>query len=735
MTSASASAPQPDVAQADLPDAPLTRHPVLRFLTWLLVLAVMPALIVTPMTLSQQLTLSVAILVAAMVINRFKGRFGSLVLIFLSIIVSSRYMYWRLTETMVMDNPLDLVLGIGLLIAEIYAFVVLLLGYVQTAWPLERKPVAMPDDIDRWPTVDLFVPTYNESLSVVRATVLAAQSIDWPRDKLKIFVLDDGRREEFRVFCEAVGVTHVTRDNNRHAKAGNINAALKNTTGEFIAIFDCDHIPTRSFLQIAMGWFGKDPKLGMVQTPHYFFSADPFEKNLDTFGTVPNEGELFYGLIQDGNDLWNATFFCGSCAVLRRTICEEVGGIAVETVTEDAHTALKMHRLGYNTAYLALPQAAGLATESLSGHVGQRIRWARGMAQIFRIDNPLFGRGLKWPQRLCYVNAMLHFLYGLPRLIYLTAPLAYLFFGASVIHASASMIFAYALPHIFHANLTNSRIQGRFRYLFWNEVYEAVLAWYIFRPTLVALINPKLGSFNVPAKGGLIAEEYFDTSIAKASLFLLALNFLGVLAGLWRLTFVDADNIATVWLNLAWTFYNLVILGACVAAANETRQLRNAHRIALQVPARLYLPDGRSLRCDTFDFSTGGVGLDLSAAMPAEAGSPMQIALFRGSEEHRFDATVRFNHGKRLGLKFDPMSFDQERALVQCTTARADIWAARWGNHPRVGAHRVLGHIARISAVGFKDMFAHYYRAGVRKLRPAPARTGAAAAAGAKEPT
>jgi len=299
--------------------------------------------------------------------------------------------------------------------------------------------------------------------------------------------------------------------------------------------------------------------------------------------------------------------------VLRRTICEEVGGIAVETVTEDAHTALKMHRLGYNTAYLALPQAAGLATESLSGHVGQRIRWARGMAQIFRIDNPLFGRGLQWAQRLCYVNAMLHFLYGLPRLIYLTAPLAYLVFGASVIHASAAMIFAYALPHIFHANLTNSRIQGRFRYLFWNEVYEAVLAWYIFRPTLVALINPKLGSFNVTAKGGLIQEEYFDTSIAKASLFLLALNFLGVAAGLWRLTWVDPDNIATVWLNLAWTFYNLVILGACVAAANETRQLRNAHRITLQIPATLYLPDGQALQGQTSDFSTGGLGLDLPA--------------------------------------------------------------------------------------------------------------------------
>ena len=67
-----------------------------------------------------------------------------------------------------------------------------------------------------------------------------------------------------------------------------------------------------------MGELLRDPQCAMVQTPHHFFSPDPFERNLETFGRVPNEGALFYGLIQDGNDFWNATFFCGSCAVLRR---------------------------------------------------------------------------------------------------------------------------------------------------------------------------------------------------------------------------------------------------------------------------------------------------------------------------------------------------------------------------------------------------------------------------------
>lgn len=156
--------------------------------------------------------------------------------------------------------------------------------------------------------------------------------------------------------------------------------------------------------------------------------------------------------------MWDATFFCGSCAVIRRKPLDEIGGIAVETVTEDAHTSLRLHRRGYTSAYMRIPQAAGLATESLSAHIGQRIRWARGMVQIFRLDNPLTGKGLKFAQRLCYVNAMFHFLSGIPRLIFLTAPLAFLLFHAYIIYAPALMIALFVLPHMIHASLTNSKI-------------------------------------------------------------------------------------------------------------------------------------------------------------------------------------------------------------------------------------------------------------------------------------
>ena len=161
------------VPRSEAPPPP--SHRLFLFVAWAITLTVLPALVITPMTLHQQLTLSIAIFIAALVLNRFPGRIPTLAMIFLSVVVSSRYMYWRLTETMYMDNLLDLVLGSGLLLAEIYAFVVLLLGYVQTAWPLERKPHPLPDDPREWPTVDVFIPTYNEPLSVVRPTVLAAQ--------------------------------------------------------------------------------------------------------------------------------------------------------------------------------------------------------------------------------------------------------------------------------------------------------------------------------------------------------------------------------------------------------------------------------------------------------------------------------------------------------------------------------------------------------------------------------
>jgi cellulose synthase (UDP-forming) len=573
----------------------------------------------------------------AMLVRRVPGRLSTIMLIVLSLTVSCRYLWWRYTETLNWDDPLSLTFGLLLIGAETYSWTVLVLGYFQTLWPLNRQPLSMPAEISGWPSVDILVPTYNEPLSVVKPTIYAAMGIDWPRDKLNIYILDDGTRDEFREFAATVGVQYVVRPTHEHAKAGNINHALKTRCrGDYVAIFDCDHVPTRSFLQLSMGWFLKDKQLAMLQTPHHFFSPDPFERNLGRFRQTPNEGSLFYGLVQDGNDTWDAAFFCGSCAVLRRTALDEIGGIAVETVTEDAHTSLRLHRRGYTSAYIRIPQAAGLATESLSAHIGQRIRWARGMVQIFRLDNPLFGKGLKLVQRLCYANAMLHFLAGIPRLIFLLAPLAFLLCHAYIIYAPALAIAIYVLPHMLHTSLTNSRIQGRWRHSFWSEVYETVLAWYIARPTTVALFNPHKGKFNVTAKGGLVEKRHLDWVITKPYMILVLLNLAGIVMAFWRMAYGPSNEILTIWVSLVWVIYNMIILGGAVAVSVEARQIREAHRVEIAMPAAIAREDGHMVPCTLRDYSDGGVGVELREPDALREEEPVWLLLRRGQQEFSF---------------------------------------------------------------------------------------------------
>lgn len=419
-----------------------------------------------------------------------KKHFVSLGILLVAVISSTRYMFFRITQTLDFPSWIDMFFGYLLLFAELYVYVVLLLSFFQLSWALKRKIVPLPKDTSQWPTVDVYIPTYNESLDVVRDTVLAAQCIEYPKDKMKIYLLDDGKRKEFATFATEANVGYITRTNNDHAKAGNLNHAMKITDGELIAIFDCDHIATKIFLQSTVGGFLKDPKLALIQTPHHFYSPDPIQRNLYLGRDIPAENDLFYGPIQRGNDNWNATFFCGSCAVIRRKALDEIGGFAVETVTEDAHTALRLQRKGWKTAFLDHILAGGLATERLVLHLQQRNRWARGMVQIFRLDNPLLGKGLTLPQRLCYLSATMYFFFAIPVLIFLFTPVLYLLFGVSIVHGSVELLLSYAIPHLILSVFAGSRLYGKYRYSFWGPIYDLVLSFHLVLPTTVTLFSP-----------------------------------------------------------------------------------------------------------------------------------------------------------------------------------------------------------------------------------------------------
>jgi cellulose synthase (UDP-forming) len=670
------------------------------------------------LTWPQQIVLGILTVAVSVWLDRSSSSYVvTLTLMLASMFSTFRYGFWRIsTTTKFFFDPgsvwtlLDGFFICLLLFAEAYAFIILFLGYMQTLWPLRRTPVPLPDDPGKWPAVDLLIPTYNEPLNVVKYTALAAMNIDWPDDKLNVYILDDGKREEFRKFAEEAGIGYMTRDDNQHAKAGNINRALTRLDSPYVAIFDCDHVPTRSFLQVTLGWFLRDSKLGMLQTPHHFYSPDPFERNLAQFRTIPNEGELFYGIVQDGNDFWNATFFCGSCAVLRRTALDEIGGIAVETVTEDAHTSLRMQINGWNTAYINIPQAAGLATERLSGHVKQRIRWARGMIQIMRTDNPLFAKGLTPAQRLCYFNAMTHFLYALPRLIFLTAPLIYLVFGAVNVPGYWAAILAYAMPHLVLSNITNSRIQGQHRHSFWNEIYETVLAPYIFLPTMLALINPKFGSFDVTAKGGVVNRRFFDQRIARPFLFMIATNVLGMLCAIprffqfpgadmgWPMNILagmyDGNHVGTIVMNLIWVCFNLIILGVATSVAWESRQRRQTVRVSMSVPADVQFSSGAIVHGVTTDMSSGGLMIRMERDFVATPGESVKLTLPVLDGTAALPATLVGISGNILRAQFDPLTLQEEEILTMVLYSRADTWIG-WGetrepDKPLTSLRRIL---------------------------------------------
>ncbi len=678
-----------------------------------------------PMAAAQQAVLTGLGILAFLAISRFPSRRATLLLVMISMTVTARYLAWRALETLEFNTFFQGLLSAGLLAAEGYAGVLLMLAYLQTAYPLERKPVPLPPDPDTWPTVDVYVPSYNESLDLVRPTVLAALNIDWPRDKLNVWILDDGRRESFRAFAEESGCGYIVRPDNKGAKAGNLNHAMRHTDGEFIAIFDCDHAPTRAFLQFTVGWLVRDARIAMVQTPHHFYSPDPFERNLARKAPVPNEGLLFYGLIQQGNDLWNAAFFCGSCAVLRRTALEEVGGVPHATVTEDCHCSFLMQKRGWHTAYLRLPLAAGLATERLGLHIGQRLRWARGMIQILRLENTPFASGLSAVQRLCYFTSSFSFLFALPRLVFLTAPLAFLFFRQNIIAASPLAILAYAGSHMFHTFATTARLNGRNRHSFWSEIYEAAMALPLLPVTLLTLWDPTKGKFNVTDKGGTLEQGYLDLRVVAPNLALLALLLIGFLIGLHGVATTHGLQFQAFLLNTIWCGMCLVPVSAALAVGREREQSRIRARVEANVTAGLLLQDGSHILARSSNISLSGVRLTVDRPLAVANGDSLVVSFRTCGEVVEVSAKLLHWEDDQAFLQFSSGDVAEQAAVARVFFGRPDAWL-HWDQWPRDRPLRALIGVvsATLDAVFRKYRFA-LTKAAVR----APASASATATA------
>ncbi|NBC95145.1 MAG: UDP-forming cellulose synthase catalytic subunit [Deinococcus-Thermus bacterium] len=545
---------------------------------WLLAVAAMFVVAAQTVVLEAQLFLAIIAGLALLALYTLKPTgFWRILLIAIVAFVSIRYMTWRTLYTIPPIDSSGFIPGILLYLAELQGFLILMLGIFVNIRPIERPAAPQPETDDGWPTVDVMVPSYNEDPELLRQTLAAAVAIDYPSERLAVHLLDDGgtdekcedadpraaegareRRETLQQLCAQFGVNYHTRARNIGAKAGNINDAMPNTNGELILILDADHIPTQDILKRTVGHFLDRPDLFLVQTPHFFHTPDPIERNLDTFEKMPGEQEMFYTTIQKGLDSWNATFFCGSAAVLRRACLEEVGGISKDSITEDALTALNLHARGYSSVYVDRPMVAGLAPDTIEAFVTQRVRWSQGMAQILILNNPLLKRGLSLPQRLCYLNSSIFWLFPFARLVFLIAPLFFLFFGLQIFESSLEEFIAFALLHVLCSLSLSNFLFGRQRWPFVSELYELVQSPFVALALLDVVRSPRRPQFKVTPKNQTVDRD-FVPDVARPFFIMLGILAVAFLLGLWRLytASLEREHLIIVFF---WNLVNLVLM-------------------------------------------------------------------------------------------------------------------------------------------------------------------------------
>lgn len=602
----------------------------LRLLSWT-VFAVLLALFVSmPISLQAQLTLAMFVFAVLLVLYLIGPRHltRQLFIAFASALIL-KYLVWRLTSTLPpFDGAVDFAAAVVLFAAELYSILALYLTLFVVIDPLERRPVAV-DGTKPLPTVDVFVPTYDESVDLVAHTLAAAKAMDYDPDRLTIWLLDDGgtdekihhrdaavreaareRKADMLEVANRLGVEYLARPRNEMAKAGNLNHGLAFATGELVAVLDADHAPRRDFLMKTVGHFQEDEAVFLVQTPHAFLNDDPIERNLGLARHMPAEHQMFYKALQKGLDSWNASYFCGSAAVLRREALDAVGGFAGLSVTEDCETALELHARGWTSRFVDEPLIWGLQPETFTSLIRQRSRWCSGMIQILLLKNPLTRGGLTVAQRLAYLASCIYWFFPLMRLTFVIAPLLYLFFGMEIFMASVGEFVAYTAPYVLAVVLLQSFLFGRQRYAWMSEVYEYVQSVHLWKFVLGTIAAPRRPEFNVTPKGFVLDEEKLST-MAPPYFVIFAVLFVGFVLSMGRI--LSGEDQSLLFIVTGWNLFNLIIAGMALGAVCDRRERRLSPRLEIERPVVL-AADGIAVPCVVADVSQRG----FSCRIPAQ---------------------------------------------------------------------------------------------------------------------
>ena len=493
-----------------------------------------------------------------------------------ALLVTWSYLLWRATVTLP-EGP-ALWIGVPFLLLELYGGVALAL-FVMTTWRVDPQP--LPHRTGPAPSVTVLVPTYNEHLDVLLPTVAACLDLEGEHE---VWVLDDGDRLEVAEMVTALGARYISRPEHEHAKAGNLNHALALVRTDLVAVFDADHVPDRHFLTRTLPYFA-DPGLALVQTPQHFYNTDSFEHLRP--GADLHEESLFYRVIQAGKHRAGAAFWCGTNAVLRVRALREIGGVATESLTEDFHTTMKLHRAGWRSAYHNEVLARGLSAGAPEAFYAQRRRWGRGAMQVLRHDNPLTARGLTLRQRLGYVYSLSAWFDSWRSLGMALVPVAVLFTGLFPVDARPEH-FVLGAGAAFVLQQAAIVLLARGFQPVWSALVFDVVRMPSNLAATLTLLLPGTGRFAVTAKGR-VGDERTRARVPWLLVALpLALVSAVVWAGLSLAGWMPTDHPlgATALVPLFWVGATLVAVLAAVRRIRDPRfsaERREAHRF----PARM----------------------------------------------------------------------------------------------------------------------------------------------------
>ncbi len=583
------------------------------------------------------------------------------------------YLGWRIAFTL---NPAAPIYSWMFFALEAYATACAITFFAVTLRRDDR--VAPPPREGR--AVDVFICTYNEPAALLRQTIRRALAIRYPH---RTHVLDDGRRPEIRALAAELGCEYITRDQNTHYKAGNLNHALGQTAGELIVVLDADHLVRRDFLDRLLGYFDDD-RVALVQTPQVFYNVDSFQHHLrPAQRRLWHEGAIFHHAMQPGANRWNAAFFVGTGAILRRSAVVAIGGFATGSVTEDAFTSMRLHAAGFRSVYHDEPLGYLIAPESLVQYLTQRLRWGQGSMQILRLENPLFRRGLTIRQRIVYAAALSSFSQAVVHLAYYLAPAVFLLGGPAPLRAERAIDFAPLVAHIAIDLVLFKLWLGPLARPLLAECFKFLNVYVFLRALGGYFVRAGRLAFKVTTKG---RDTGASLRLLAPQAALLLLNVMAFGYGVLRLSNGSDSAVGALGVGLATLFAGLfVVVGAMTFLFAMARiAAHDEYTFPDQIPARLHSSAGeltatvlRANEAEVHAFvrAEGSISVDdelalaialelgraplevpgrVTAVAPAPGGAVVQLALLELSAEGRDRLFDRFvDHA--LPALLDPM--------------------------------------------------------------------------------